>query len=144
MTTKNKNTFGNRSAQLRRVMRWAAAVVLGATALLSSGCLLLAAGAAGAGTVAYVRGELAASLGNELGAVVKATNRTIEQLKFAKIAESADALSARFTARTAQDKKIEIVLTKVGEDLTKMEIRVGVFGDEDVSMTILSKIKSNL
>jgi hypothetical protein len=76
--------------------------------------------------------------------VVKATSRTIEQLKFAKIAESADALSARFTARTAQDKKIEIVLTKVGEDLTKVEIRVGVFGDEDVSMTILSKIKANL
>jgi len=88
-----------------------------------------------------VRGELAASLGNELGAVVKATGRSIEQLKFAKTAESADALSARFTARTAQDKKIEIVLTKIGENLTKVEIRVGVFGDEDVAMTTSGKIK---
>lgn len=144
MTTPNKTTRSNGSAKSRRVMRWAAGAALGATMLLSSGCLLLAAGAAGAGTVAYVRGELAASLGNELGAVVKATGRSIEQLKFAKIAESADALSARFTARTAQDKKIEIVLTKVGENLTKVEIRVGVFGDEDVSMTILGKIKANL
>ena len=144
MTTPNKNTFGNRSAKSRRVMRWAAAVALGASVLLSSGCLLLAAGAAGAGTVAYVRGELGASLGTELGAVVKATGRSIEQLKFARVAESADAFSARFTARTAQDKKIEIVLTKIGEDLTKVEIRVGVFGDEDVSMTILGKIKANL
>lgn len=144
MITPKENTFGNRSAKSRRVMRWAAAVTLGATALLSSGCLLLAAGAAGAGTVAYVRGELAASLGSELSAVVKATSRSIEQLKFAKISESADALSARFTARTAQDKKIEIVLTKIGENLTKVEIRVGVFGDEDISMTILSKIKATL
>jgi hypothetical protein len=121
-----------------------AGLALGATVMLNSGCLLVAAGAAGAGTVAYVRGELAASLGNDFGAVTKATGRAIEQLKFAKVSENADALSARFVVRTAQDKKIEVELTKIGEALTKVEIRVGVFGDETVSMTVLDKIKANL
>lgn len=128
----------------KKVFSLLAVLALGATVMLNSGCLLVAAGAAGAGTVAYVRGELTASLGNEFGAVTKATGRAIEQLKFAKVSESADALSARFVVRTAKDKKIEIVLTKVGEELTKLEIRVGVFGDETVSMTILDKIKANL
>lgn len=128
----------------KKVFSVLAVLALGATVMLNSGCLLVAAGAAGAGTVAYVRGELTASLGNEFGAVTKATGRAIEELKFAKVSESADALSARFVVRTAQDKKIEIVLTKVGEELTKVEIRVGVFGDETVSMTILDKIKANL
>ena len=128
----------------KKVFSVLAVLALGATVMLNSGCLLVAAGAAGAGTVAYVRGELTASLGNEFGAVTKATGRAIEQLKFAKVSESADALSAQFVVRTAQDKKIEIVLTKVGEELTKVEIRVGVFGDETVSMTILDKIKANL
>ena len=128
----------------KKVLPVLAVLALGATVMLNSGCLLVAAGAAGAGTVAYVRGELTASLGNEFGAVTKATGRAIEQLKFAKVSENADALSARFVVRTAQDKKIEIVLTKVGEELTKVEIRVGVFGDETVSMTILDKIKANL
>lgn len=128
----------------KKVLPGLAVVVLGATVMLNAGCLLVAAGAAGAGTVAYVRGELTASLGNDLGAVEKATGRAIEQLKFAKVSETADALSARFVVRTAQDKKIEVVLTKIGEALTKVEIRVGVFGDETVSMTILDKIKANL
>ena len=120
-----------------------AALGLAATVGLSAGCLLLAAGA-GAGTVAYVRGELTASLGSELGAVAKATGRAVEQLKFAKISEREDALSAKFTTRTAQDKKIDIELTKVGEKLTKVQIRVGVFGDETVAMSVLEKIKANL
>ena len=143
MNTLPKNRSDHRRPNLRRVWRGLAALGLAATVGLNSGCLLLAAGA-GAGTVAYVRGELTASLGNELGAVAKATGRAVEQLKFAKISEREDALSAKFTTRTAQDKKIEIELTKVGEKLTKVQIRVGGFGDETVAMSVLEKIKANL
>jgi hypothetical protein len=137
-------SVGGMKTHTTKVLPVLAGLALGATVMLNSGCLLVAAGAAGAGTVAYVRGELAASLGNDFGAVTKATGRAIEQLKFAKVSENADALSARFVVRTAQDKKIEVELTKIGEALTKVEIRVGVFGDETVSMTVLDKIKANL
>jgi len=123
-----------------------AAILAGLTsvAVMQSGCLLVAAGAAGAGTVAYVRGELDASLGNGYESVVLASNRAIDQLQFKKISESKDALKALLIARTASDKKVQITVIKVSETLTKVEIRVGVFGDQALSTTILEKIKGSL
>lgn len=120
------------------------ALALTASVALNSGCIAVAAGAAGAGAVAYIRGELDATVGNSYEAVVRASGQAIEQLQFATIGTRRDALSAKLTARTAQDKKIEIEVTKIGNDLTRIQIRVGVFGDERVSMTILDKIKANL
>lgn len=111
--------------------------------VFQSGCVVAAVGA-GAGAVAYIRGELEATLDSSLNVAVKATNRAIGQLEFAKVSEKKDALSANLIARTAQDKKVEIDLIKVGDKVTKVKIRVGVFGDEAVSMAILEKIKQGL
>jgi len=36
------------------------------------------------------------------------------------------------------------VLTKTGDNLTRLQIRVGVFGDEELSRALLDKIKGNL
>ena len=126
------------------ILRAAILAGLASVAVMQSGCLLVAAGAAGAGTVAYVRGELDASLGNGYESVVQASNRAIDQLQFKKISESKDALKAVLIARTASDKKVQITVIKVSETLTKVEIRVGVFGDQALSTTILEKIKGSL
>jgi hypothetical protein len=128
---------------LKILVRSAMVLVLLAAASLQSGCIAVAAGA-GAGAVAYIRGDLEATLGNPYEAVAKAADRAIGQLEFARISQRKDALSANLTARTAQDKKIEIVITRVGDGLTKVRIRVGVFGDEALSLAILDKIKANL
>lgn len=118
-------------------------VAFALAALFQSGCVVAAVGA-GAGAVAYIRGELEATLDRSLNDSVKASDRAIKQLEFAKVSEKKDALTANLVARTAQDKKIEIDLAKVGDTVTKVKIRVGVFGDEAVSMAILEKIKQNL
>ena len=125
------------------LLRITALLALAGALALNSGCVAVAVGA-GAGAVAYIRGELEATLEGSLGASVRATDRAISQLEFAKVSEKKDALSANFVARTAQDKRIEIVLTKVGASVTKVKIRVGVFGDEAVSLAILDKIKSGI
>lgn len=65
-------------------------------------------------------------------------------MEFVKISDRKDALSANLVTRTAKDKKIGIVLTKTGDNLTKVQIRVGVFGDEELSRALLDKIKGNL
>jgi hypothetical protein len=134
----------NSTKSLRLFVRGLVLAALSSVLLLQSGCFLVAAGAAGAGTVAYVRGELSVSLANDYEDVVRATNRSITQLQFAKISERKDALSDVLEARTAQDKKIGITLTKVSDHLTRIQIRVGIFGDEQVSHTILDKIRANL
>ena len=124
--------------------RVSAALILASLVGLQSGCLIVAAGAAGAGTVAYIRGGLEASLEGRYDSVVAAANEAVADLQFARISENKDALTALIVARTADDKKIDITVTKVSANLSMVEIRVGVFGDEFVSVSILDRIKANL
>ncbi len=121
------------------------ACVLGLLSLgLTSGCVVVAAGAAGAGAVAWVRGELDATLGNSFDDVSRATSRALEQLQLAKISETKSALDAQFIARTGQDKRIQIRLDRTTDTLTRVRVRVGTFGDETLSRAILDKIRANL
>jgi hypothetical protein len=128
----------------KTLVRLLAGSLLMASVALHTGCVVVAAGAAGAGAVAYIRGELETTLEGSLDSVHRASGRAISQLEFVKISDRKDALSANLVARTAQDKKIDIVLTKTGDNLTKVQIRVGVFGDEELSRALLDKIKGNL
>jgi stress response protein SCP2 len=65
-------------------------------------------------------------------------------LKFIKISEQADNLTGEIVARTAQDKKITIKLNKVTENVTEISIRVGMFGDQTISHSLLEEIKRGL
>jgi len=121
-----------------------AAIVTLAAALMGSGCAAVVAGAGAGAAVAYVRGDLEATLDTGLGQSLRATNQAIGQLKFAKISEKEDALLAIVIARNAADKKIEIRLEKQSAALTKIKIRVGMFGDEALSMAVLDKVRANL
>jgi len=129
---------------LRSFSRVVGAALLAVALLFQTGCLVAAAGAAGAGTVAYIRGELSSTLDAPYEKVVRASNRGIQQLEFAKISENKDALTAILISRTADDKKIEVKVTKVTDSSTRIQIRVGVFGNEALSLTVLDKIKENL
>lgn len=123
---------------------YAVIALLATMSALQTGCLVVAAGAAGAGAVAYVRGELQSTLSHSFEATERAANAALEQLQLIKINEKKDAFVAIITARTADDKKVEIKLTQLSAQTTKTEIRVGVFGDEARSLSILEKIKANL
>ncbi len=134
------NTTNSSSACWRSLT----AVLCASTILLGSGCFMIAAGAAGAGTVAYIRGELDATVSGDVSAVYAATNASLQQLQFAKINEGKSAVDAEITARTGQDTKIEIKLNRTTDNLTRVRIRIGVFGDESLARLILDKIKTNL
>lgn len=110
----------------------------------TSGCLAVAAGAAGAGAVAWVRGELEAQVPHSFEDVDAAANRAVQQLGFAKVNESKSAIDAEIIARTGQDKKIVIRLDRTADRITRVRIRVGLVGDEVLSRTILDKINANL
>jgi len=118
-------------------------LALGAIPFLT-GCVVVAAGAAGAGAVAYVRGEMEAHLEHDLNSVFTAAQRAVGKLEFAKIEDHKSGVDAQLVSRTALDKRVEIKLTKVTDKLTKVEIRVGVMGDQALSLTVLDKIKAEL
>ena len=115
-----------------------------AAAVALSGCVAVVAAGAGAGTVAWVQGRLDAPLNAGYRKSVAAVDRAIAQLEFARISNKQDALTSIFVARTAADKKVEITVIKVSDDASKVQIRIGIFGDEALSMTILDRIKANL
>jgi len=121
-----------------------AASLLLACAGLGSGCVAIVAAGAGAGTVAYLRCELEATLGGNLDQTNQAVNRAIEELKFVRISENKDALLALTVVRNAADQRIEVRQDVVGEKLTRVRIRVGVFGDEKLSRTLLDRIQAKL
>ena len=122
---------------------WLISVALGLAAAMS-GCVAVVAGAAGAGAVAWVRGELQATVDASFETTARAAKHAIEQLKFARVSENEDALMSTIVARTSDDKKVEIKVSKVADHAAKVQIRVGTFGDESVSLAILDKIKANL
>ena len=125
---------------------WKSWVMLAVMALLPllSGCVAVLAGAAGAGAVAWVEGRLDATLDANFDQAEKAANRAVTQLQFVKVNEKKDALTATMIARTAEDKKIEIKVVRAGDTTSRVQISVGVFGDEGQSLAILDKIKANL
>ena len=132
------------SVSLRSARPLAASLLLLTFAGLGSGCVAIVAAGAGAGTVAYLRGELEATLGGNLEQTNKAVNRAIEELKFVRISENKDALLALTVVRNAADQRIEVRQDVVGEKLTRVRIRVGVFGDEKLSRTLLDRIQAKL
>jgi hypothetical protein len=129
------------SGTLARALALAAAA---AALSLASGCFVIAAGAAGAGTAAYVRGELDATVGGDLGRAADASDRALEQVQFVKVSEKRDAFSVVIVARTAEDKKVEIRLAREGDKLTKVRIRIGLFGDEERSRAVLERLQAGI
>jgi hypothetical protein len=110
----------------------------------TSGCMAVVAGAGAGAAVAYVRGDLDATVNAGYENAVRAVNAAVADLKFAKVSERSDALQAIIIARNAADKKIEIRVEQAGEALAKVKIRVGVFGDEALSLAVLDRIKAKL
>lgn len=129
---------------VRSLVTFLSASALAVIVATSSGCFAVAVGAGTGAAVAYVRGQLEANLTSDYERVVRATNEAIQQLALAKVSERKDALVDIITVRNAADKKIEIRLDNMARDLTKVRIRVGIFGDEALSMAIHDKIKANL
>lgn len=130
--------------QSRAFVRAVAAVFLVAVLCAQSGCVLVAVGAAAGGTVAYVRGDLEATLPAGYERSLRATQAGVRRMQYSLVSERSDAISGQFIARTAMDKKIDVVVTKESDTVTRIRIRVGVFGDEQISRALLDAIKESL
>ncbi len=100
--------------------------------------------AVGAGTVAYIRGDMETVESADIEAVYKAVLRAMDKLELAIVQKSKDAMSAKVTARDAQDKKITVKLAATTEGMTKVSIRVGAFGSETKSRLIYDQMKKEL
>lgn len=94
--------------------------------------------------MAWVQGRLDATLDATFDKTDNAVNQAITQLQFAKVSEKKDVLDAILIARSAEDKKVKIKVVRVGDTISRVQIRVGLFWNEVQSLAILDKIKANL
>jgi hypothetical protein len=116
---------------------------LGGSLAFLPGCVLPEAGSAPE-VAAYARGDLEANLATDYDQVIEAARGALRDLEFPKVSENQDAGKAVLVSRTATDKPVELTITNSGKKLTSIKIRVGVFGDEELSRVVLEKIKARL
>ena len=73
-----------------------------------------------------------------------ATLTALRELQFGLVGDVTNATKQIITARTSTDKKVRVVLVKESDSLTQIRVRVGLLGDEVLSLRVLEKIKSRL
>ncbi len=134
----------NISCRASRRIRWAASAVTLAMLPWLSGCVVVAAGAVGAGAVAYVRGELSTTMEHDLDAVYRAAQTVLKRQAFARIEERKSGVDAHLVHRTALDKRVDIKLEKISDRLTSFKIRIGLVGDQSLSLALLEEIRDEL
>ena len=112
-----------------------------------TGCIALAVGgaaAAGGAAVAFVSGELQGVEPSSMEKSFLATNRALEDLGFEVKKRQRDALASEIIAHSTSDKRVLVQLERESDKVTRIRIRVGIFGDEAVSRLVLKRIESNL
>jgi len=119
-------------------------LIIGLSFLINNGCpapVFLMGGAAGAGTVGYVGGELKTVEKVSLNKAWNATQRAMKDLEFTITSKDKDAFNGKLIAKGAVNKTIKIKLNRQSDTLTEIRIRVGTFGDKSLSLEILENIK---
>lgn len=119
---------------------------LGLMAMLS-GCAaawLIGGAAAGAGTVAYVNGDLESVKEKPVEEVYAASRETLEEMNMAVTSASRDDLEATLKGQTSTGKPVRIKISRIDENQSKLSIRVGWLGDKTSSQVIYKKIEQRL
>ena len=120
-----------------------AALVAGGMLWLQSGCVDLVAVGAGAGTMAYIGGDLEVESTKPVDQVMAAIEQTCTELNF-----NIDKKETKsFTGTVVADGDFGRVVFKAkarNPEKTELSIRVGPFGDRGASELIYEKLKPKL
>lgn len=117
--------------------------------VMVSGCaapvILLGAGAgAGAGTVAYMRGEWVQSYPESFDRVWKAAQEAVADLHITLAEKRETADGGTIEGSRADGKSVVVRVSGLPGGLSEVRIRIGWFGDRDISSTISNEIALRL
>ena len=125
-------------------LRVVAGTVLVALALGGSGCFwLLAGAAAGAGTVAYINGELVKTYGEPYSRVWSAVDGTVKGLGLKVESDQHDGMVGHIKAKRADGDSVQIDAEMKGQKLTEVRVRTGLVSKAD-SQLIMDEIDRRL
>ncbi len=113
-------------------------------AALGSSLMLTGCGTKMQEAVRKARGEESVILEKPYDDVVAASKNALKSLEFKNINEKRDALVALISAVTAEERSIELRVSRQTDKITRVQIRVGAMGDDGMQKIILEKIKAQL
>src|SRR4051812_6584054 len=122
----------------------ACASILGLFATTQTGCLLLAVGAGTGAGVAYVSGKSEVMLDGNPVQVAAAAEKAAKDMGLILVSNTAAAIESKVTTRTADDARIVVYARAVGDKTSRVDVRMGVFGDDAMQYRMIEKIKANL
>jgi hypothetical protein len=101
-------------------------------------------GALQTGTEAFIRGELESAVANPLAEVYAAGDAAVRELEFKITNSKLGKENGYIRAKETQGRKIVVDVEMKSPTVTKINIRVGLFGDQAISRLILSHIQEKL
>lgn len=106
---------------------------------------LVGAGAgAGVGVYNYVKGELKVTYALPYDKVVAATEHAVRDLGFALKKEERDGIRCRIKAEMADGTGVKLKVDSVSPKITVLRVKVGWFGNKDVSIQIMRAIEKRM
>ena len=115
-----------------------------AVSIVLAACVPSVVGGSQGYTVAYVAGELQATEEVGIDHAWNGTEMALQDLGLVVTSKDRDELSGSLIARGSEDKKISVRLERLAADKTMLRIRVGTFGDQNLSTGILDRIEERL
>lgn len=116
-----------------------------AALLATSGCTTVVPVETNAQVIKYERGSIATDLNASIEDVQKVVRAALKNdLKFEIVSMREDNLCAEYKVRTAFNDRILIRLDRKTPDLTSIDIRVGLTGDEKKSLDVFNAINARM
>jgi hypothetical protein len=103
-----------------------------------------AAAAVGAGTYAYVNGNLTRNYEASMDKTWQAAVQSVEDLNLTAESKEHDAFNGVIKGKMVSGKSFTISLKRLDENLTEVGVRVGTFGDRERSEAFHDRILSHL
>src|SRR5205823_4342591 len=119
-------------------------VVLGLFLATQSGCLLFVAAAGTGGTVAYLKGDSEILMDGTPPQVAAAAEKSAKEIGLTVVSNEANSIDSKVVTRTADDARVVVYAKAEGDKLSKVHVRMGVFGDDAMQQRMIEKIKANL
>jgi hypothetical protein len=119
-------------------------ILLICSAVVLQGCATSEEKAGPAGAPKYKMGNFESVEQANIDKVYAAGLKAMEELKLPVIQKNVDSMSGEIVGRDVADKKIVITLSATPDKMTKLAIKVGMFGDEAKSRLIYEQIKKQL
>lgn len=112
-----------------------------------SGCVFLVGAGVGVGAVAgyqYVKGEGSKMYAGDVSTCARATQAALKSMNIVVVNSACDKLAGKINARLRDDTAVAAHLEAEREDVTKVSVRVGTFGDKTRTEMIFKAIDREL